>query len=412
MKFIHAADIHLDSPFSGLLAGDTLPAELTKKITDSTFDSFKNVVNTAIDDRVDFVLLAGDLFDRNEKSVSAAAFLTDQLNRLNDANIKVFIIFGNHDYLSMNQDSSSLGYPDNVYVFPNDVTTTQFTLEEGKTVAITGFSFGTQWINDSVINDYPTRTSADFQIGMLHGSADSVDSPEANYAPFTLSDLKAKNYDYWALGHIHKRQDLDDSGVINYSGNTQGRSINESGDKGFYEVTEQAGKLTKNFIASSVINWERMAIDLSGTSISNVNDVVFGELQNAQFNKLTLVRLMVTVDGNTDSEVLDALNSGELLATVQSRLARNWQELNAYVTSLKVTMKQSKINSPLDQAFFDQASDEILNPEMVAQFASELRGKDFITESLHDEEFANQIIEQAKLALSEKLNYGNGSDEQ
>ncbi len=115
MKFIHTADLHLDSPFLGL-KNHSLPDDLWEKIHQSTFDSFQKIIDEAINDQVDFVLLVGDLFDREERSVAADAFLMAQLNRLKDHEIDAFISFGNHDYSTA--DPSSFGYPDNTYVFP------------------------------------------------------------------------------------------------------------------------------------------------------------------------------------------------------------------------------------------------------------------------------------------------------
>ncbi|WP_054669975.1 metallophosphoesterase family protein [Lentilactobacillus senioris] len=231
MKFIHAADLHLDSPFRGL-ANSKMPTALLQRMQQSTFEAATRVFDAAINNQVDFVLLVGgDLFDRAEQSINAKYFLNQQLNRLNDAKIPVIISFGNHDYFA--GDVNQLGFPENVFVFSNEVTTTKLTLKDGTVVAISGFSFANQWVSERMIANYPAADpQVDWNIGMLHGSAEGIHSTEGTYAPFSLAELNSKNYDYWALGHIHQRQSLDDQHVINYPGNTQGRHINESGSKG------------------------------------------------------------------------------------------------------------------------------------------------------------------------------------
>ena len=198
MKFIHTADLHLASPFQGLMA---MPDQLWQQIYQSTFTAFEKIVDAAIEEQVDFVLIAGDIYDGERKSIAAVNFFSEQMDRLNQHQIPVFLCYGNHDF---RKDPTSAGLPANVTVFPNQVTTKQFTLTDGTTVAVTGFSYDQRWLDDDPTVDYPEKGTVDWQVGMLHGALRQAGAN--HYAPFTLDELKAKHYDYWALGHIHKHR--------------------------------------------------------------------------------------------------------------------------------------------------------------------------------------------------------------
>lgn len=397
MKFIHAADLHLDSPFQGL-HNDSLPTPLWEQIRQSTFTSFRRIVDGAIDQNVDFVLLAGDLFDRQERSVSARVFLIQQLQRLADARIPVLIIFGNHDYYS--GDLKQLGYPDNTSVFGNQVETKKIQLLNGQVVAITGFSFQNQWVNEPMINDYPNAVAADWNIGMLHGSLAGLDSPEANYAPFTLEQLQSKNYDYWALGHIHKRQSLDDKGLINYSGNTQGRHINETGEKGYLLVQSTGHELTTAFQPTSPIVWEVVAMKITDKSVDNLANSIMNALSKQHYSKLHFIRIRLTADQAIPDKILESLASGDLLTAVQQMNTGSWQQLNTWVTSIKAATGSQRIIGSLDQSFFDEAKQQTLTSEQLDQLTQQSLDKyPFIKADLATRNSQQDIFEQTTAIL-------------
>ena len=228
MKFIHTADLHLDSPFSNLMGGQ-MPTELWDLIYKSTYRSFQRIVDAAIKQQVDFVLIVGDLFDRRTRSVKAQNFLERCLKKLDQYQIPVYLSFGNHDYY--NGDYHALRYPRNTHVFPARVTTKFLDLRNGQRVGITGFSYQRRWESQRMIDRFqPKRDNVDYQIGMIHGQ---VSGGHSNYTPFNVNELKAKQYDYWALGHVHKRQALCSQPPAGYCGNIQGRNPNENGDKGY-----------------------------------------------------------------------------------------------------------------------------------------------------------------------------------
>lgn len=401
MKFIHTADLHLDSPFQGL-QNDSLPEQLWQRIRQSTFQSFERIVNEAINQQVDFVLLVGDLFDRNEQSVAATAFLTEQLNRLRDHQIDAFISFGNHDYATI--DSPHLGYPDNTHIFSNQVETKRITLTDGTVVAISGFSFPNQWVKQPMIQDYPEAVAnADWHIGMLHGSLDSLKSSEANYAPFTLQALKSKRYDYWALGHIHKRQSLDDQGVINYSGNIQGRQINESGEKGYLLIQSNGHQLRTTFEPTAPIIWQRLKMSTNQVLLNDLTGKILEYLSKQHFSQLHFVRVQIDAKQSLNREVIAAISNGDLLESVQQQNAMSWQQLNCWVTSIQLLPSKHIVAHQFDQELFDQAKGQTLTIPQLSNLAKVFNQYPFIKEDLASKASQKDVFDQTTLIMAENI---------
>lgn len=404
MKFIHAADLHLDSPFQGL-ANSKIPTALLQRMRQSTFDAATKVFDAAIDNQVDFVLLVGDLFDRAEQSINAKYFLNQQLNRLNDAQIPVLISFGNHDYFA--GDTKQLGFPENVFVFPNEVTTTKLTLKDGAVVAVSGFSFANQWVSERMITNYPSADSqVDWNLGMLHGSAEGINSTEGTYAPFSLPEINAKKYDYWALGHIHQRQSLDEHQVINYSGNTQGRHINESGAKGCLLVESQGKQLTSEFISTATIEWRRITVSLSEQPATEMVAAILEQLSKQAFTKMNFVR--VEVSGNISAEQQQTIIAGQLLTLLQEANAKLLSEYNFWVTSIKLLPTPVQLGTQEERQSFDEAKITTLTHDNFQRLLDNFDQDGFIKEQLASVDteievsnLAAQILEQH---LTEKGN--------
>ena len=261
IHFIHTADLHLDSPFLNL---KHLPKDLFEKIQESTFKAFENVIDAAIEKDVDFVLIVGDLYDGEDRSIKAQARLKGQMERLQRANINAFIIHGNHDHLSGNW--ITLDLPENVYIFKNQVEMVPFSTKENCKVHLYGFSYPNRHVADRKVNDYQKIGEADFHIGLLHGFYEGSSSNHYQYAPFTKEELLQKKMDYWALGHIHKRQILHKNDpFIVYPGNIQGRNRNEQGVKGCYSVALSTSAINQiEFIPTSVMEWKTLEMDCHG----------------------------------------------------------------------------------------------------------------------------------------------------
>jgi DNA repair protein SbcD/Mre11 len=257
MKFIHCADIHLDTPLQGLAQ---YPGAPVNEIRNATRRAFERVLSAAISQKVDFVIVAGDLYDTGLKSFESALFFNKQMARLKDAGIGVYLIYGNHDAAS--KLIKQIRPPSNVHVFRTSEA--QTFLDDGLRVAIHGQSFATPEITDDLAAEYPPPKAGFFNIGVLHTNLAGI-SEHANYAPCSLETLKNKGYQYWALGHVHNRQILCADPYIVYPGNIQGRHGKEQGEKSCELVTvSDAGAISTETISTSVVPWFQTDIDASG----------------------------------------------------------------------------------------------------------------------------------------------------
>jgi DNA repair protein SbcD/Mre11 len=256
--FIHAADIHLDSPLTGLEQYEGAPVE---KIRSATRDAFKNLVDTAIDRKVAFVIIAGDLYDGDWKDYNTGLFFASQMVRLQKEQIKVFLIRGNHDAASL--ITKELKLPENVIEF--SIREPESYYIESLGVAIHGQGFASRSVEENLVKNYPKRKDGYLNIGILHTSATGREGHE-NYAPCSIDDMKEKGYDYWALGHIHLREALNEKDpVILFPGNIQGRHIKETGDKGCTLVTVHDGAIQSlTHLSLDVLRWELCEVDASG----------------------------------------------------------------------------------------------------------------------------------------------------
>lgn len=229
MRFIHAADIHLDSPLRGLEAYPGAPADRLRIATRQAFD---RVVDLCLEERVDFLIVAGDLFDTEVKDFHAALAAAAQLRRLDQAHIPVYLILGNHD--SREEMTRHVPWPANVTLF--DHKRPQTVRHPALPVALHGMSYPKREVTENLVPGYPAPIAGCFNIGLLHTNAGG-NSQHAAYAPCSVEELVAKGYGYWALGHVHDRAILHERPHVVYSGNTQGRHAREAGPKGCWLVT-------------------------------------------------------------------------------------------------------------------------------------------------------------------------------
>ena len=263
-QFLHAADLHLDSPLHGLEQYEGAPVDAIRQ---ATRRALENLVQLAIDEQVAFVVIAGDIYDGDWKDYNTGLFFTTQMSRLAEAGIRVYMISGNHDAQSI--ISRKLPLPENVRVFPTDRPDT--TIDEATGAAIHGQGFATRAVLADLSANYPQAAGGRFNIGVLHTCATGIEGHDP-YAPCTIDGLRDLGYDYWALGHIHIRQFLcEQSPVIAFSGNIQGRHIRETGPKGCWLVTVEGGQPTCEFRALDVFRWEHLEID--GSEHETADDV-------------------------------------------------------------------------------------------------------------------------------------------
>ena len=314
-KFLHAADIHLDSPLTGLSQHDEAPTETIRVATRS---ALTRLVDSAIDEGVDFVLIAGDLYDGDWKDFSTGISFNNEMRRLDAQQIPVYLIYGNHDAES--RVTKSLQLQDNVHVFPTQEPETVH--HPSLPVSLHGQGFATQSVSENLAENYPQPSGNRYNIGLLHTNLGDREG-HGNYAPSSLSQLVAHGYDYWALGHIHIREIHHENPHVVYPGNTQGRHVKETGPKGCYLVTVDDDLKTCqcDFIALDTVRWENARVDCSDL----VSEHALLDAIRIQLNKSLaksdgrLLAVRLTLTGHTGLH--------ELLHAEHSRLRAECQNI-------------------------------------------------------------------------------------
>jgi len=258
-RFLHAADIHLDSPLRGLSAYPGAPAD---RLRSATRDAFAELVGFAIQERVAFLIIAGDLYDGGWRDFNTGIYFTSEASRLAREGIQIILLRGNHDAES--QITKSLRLPENVKLFgarrPGTIRLEEFG------VALHGQSYARRDVNENLAAAYPEPVAGALNIGVLH-TALAGDSKHQPYARCSLDELRARGYDYWALGHVHERRILSEDPYVVFPGNLQGRSIRETGAKGAVLVTCEDLQVTGvEEINFDVVRWTLLRVDAAGAA--------------------------------------------------------------------------------------------------------------------------------------------------
>lgn len=259
LKFLHAADVHLDSPLRGLERYDGAPVE---EIRGATRRAFENLVDLALAEEVAFLLLAGDLYDGDWKDYNTGLFFAAQMRRLDEAGVRAFVISGNHDAAS--QITKVLRPPANVRVLSTKRPET--VVLEDLAVAIHGQGFASAAVSDDLAAGYPAAIPHLFNIGLLHTSLDGRPG-HAPYAPCTVDGLRSRGYQYWALGHVHQGEVVSRDPWIVFPGVLQGRHVREPGAKGATLVTVRDREVAQvEHRDLDVFRWTVCPVDASGAA--------------------------------------------------------------------------------------------------------------------------------------------------
>jgi DNA repair protein SbcD/Mre11 len=274
VKFIHCSDLHIDSPLDGL---ERYPGAPLEALRGATREATVALVDLAIAHRVDFLVIAGDVFDGSWRDMNTGLFFVSQMRRLEREGIPVYLKKGNHDAES--EITRTLSMPSNVHAFPAERPHT-FRLD-ALGVALHGRSFATRAVADDIASRYPEAVPGWFNIGVLHTSLAGYAAHDP-YAPTSLDVLVARGYDYWALGHVHAREVLRERGPrIVYCGNLQGRHIGETGSKGCELVEVLDGEVRAEHVALDVVRWSRLSVPIDGVLDLSDLERVAGQVMRA-----------------------------------------------------------------------------------------------------------------------------------
>ncbi|MCZ6792624.1 MAG: DNA repair exonuclease [Planctomycetota bacterium] len=289
-RFLHAADIHLDSPLRGLDRYEGAPVD---ELRGASREALRSLVELVRSEDVAFVLLAGDVYDGDWKDYNTGLFFAHEMSKLRRADVRVFIVSGNHDAAS--QLTKNVSLPSNVHVFPTERPGTA--VIDDLSVAIHGQGFARREVREDLSVGYPAPLPGHLNIGLLHTSAGGREGHE-NYAPCRVESLVAKGYDYWALGHVHQREVLHEDPWIVFPGNVQGRHIRESGPRGCTLVSVEDGEIHRVEQRDlDVLRWALVEVDAAGAEgTDEVLERVEAEFRRAQeraSDRLLAVRVRV-----------------------------------------------------------------------------------------------------------------------
>ena len=300
-SFLHCADIHLDSPLQGLpIRDDATTSKHAQNVRDATRIAFQNMIAEAISNGVSFVILAGDVFDGSRIDTKTGFFFVEQLRKLREADIHVYLVWGNHDAECLFAKELAL---DNefVHVFPSEEASS-IQVEGLPNVVIHGQSYPTRDVKENLAAKYPAPHKDAFNIGVLHCNVGNVSEHES-YAPCSLNQLKNHGYQYWALGHVHSHEVLSDSSSVHvvYPGNLQGRHIRETGSKGAILVHVE-NNIVQNlrFVDCSCVHWYHLTTqaDERFNTVDEFLDQVAAEISEvSEYANTQVVR--VTLQGST-----------------------------------------------------------------------------------------------------------------
>ncbi len=299
-RFIHAADLHLDSPMLGLESYPDAPIEVLR---DATRIALRNLVDLCIEEKVAFLLIAGDVYDGDWKSLGTGRFFADQMARLKREDIPVFLIKGNHDAAS--QVSREIIAP-GTHTFDHKRPETVLLDTHG--VAIHGQSFAQRAVLEDLSSNYPDPVPGYLNIGLLHTSASGTSSLHEAYAPCNVNDLVRRGYDYWALGHVHQREVLCADPPVIFPGNIQGRHVREHAieGKGVTLVEVKHGRI-ESFTHQPLdtIRWKIVDVDVSGAqSVQEVINRIGGQIRIAvDLCEGRLLAVRIIVSGRTDASL-------------------------------------------------------------------------------------------------------------
>ena len=326
VRFIHCADLHLGTPFKGI---SELNPDLADMLYQSTYMSFDNIVTLAVEEKVDGVLIAGDVYDSEDKSLQAQLRFRDGLSRLSDAGIRTLIAYGNHDPL--NGWSATLKWPEGVFAFPGDKVECISLQEQDETIALVyGISFAKRDIKENLSLGFAPTDESIPRIGLLHANVGTNTGHEP-YAPCSIEDLCNNRIDYWALGHVHQSSIIRPANpAITYPGCSQSRSPRETGSKGCYIVTLEFGDdpIIK-FAPTDVVRYISDSIDISAClSLDEVVDSAVEkceEMSAKSDGRSLLVRLWLKGRTALHSQLQRANSIPDLLGSIREQLANREQ---------------------------------------------------------------------------------------
>jgi DNA repair exonuclease SbcCD nuclease subunit len=388
IRFLHTADLHIDRAFEGVTPTESLFAN---RLLTANERVLENIVEVALKAKVDFVILAGDTFHQSFSSPKVQRLLIDAFQQLLQAEISVFMIFGNHDYY--NKSRFWFHFPKNVFLFTEEeIKTIKFTTKNGERVAVSAFSYQSAQLIEHKALSFPERQKgADYHLGIYHGELGGVDG---RYAPFSLQELEKKNYDYWALGHIHNPEVLDQEGRIRYAGAPLGHTRKEVKSRSVNLVEINKEILQVKQVKVATLEFQLITCDVD--SVQTVEELrlrlqeklerLLGEAQ--QFIEIKLI--------NVNEELISALDTLELIEFFNSLYP-----LELSISDISWQMKEEALKKtfiPFEKEIIEKRFEELAACDLLKTLSEPLIAKRGVKDLLEitDVDFQKKVYKEAK----------------
>lgn len=316
IKFIHCADIHLGTPFG---TAATMPSAAFRLLREAPVSALKKIVDAAIEENVDFVLIAGDVFDGPVINLRDLRFFTSEMIRLEKHGIQCLTICGNHDPLNIWPEK--WGFPDNFYLFGSEISVRRVERDGVPLADIVGFSYPAKEVASKALAGYKIKSDIP-AIGMLHTA---MVSGRDSYVPCSKDELMDCGLDYWALGHVHQgRVANEDNPAIIWSGAPQKLSPNEVGAGGFNIVeVDDKGDFTRRFVIADTVRFGEITVDVSDCpAIGNLADSIVATVRAASVEEGTNLIYRINVKGHCEfaAELRRGTNVEQVIEAVRDIL--------------------------------------------------------------------------------------------
>ncbi|SMB82099.1 metallophosphoesterase family protein [Deinococcus hopiensis] len=371
-SFAHVADLHLDTPFSGLAS---VNEQLAQRLRDASLDAWDRVVQACVDRQVAFLVIAGDIYDSDTASVRAQLRFLRGLERLSQAGIQSFIVHGNHDP-NGGRWSAVDTWPGGVTVFSTrDVEHAEVRRGSELLAVVSGMSFPERHVQENLARRFRRTPGDAYHVAVLHCNVDG-DASHGVYAPCTLEDLRESRYDYWALGHIHARRVLQESGpTVVYPGNTQARHPNETGAKGFAVVEVAGGDIRLDWVDTDSWRFQTLECPVDGlTSLSQLGERLSSQALGLGQDRPMVLRARLTGQGPLHGELHRAGVQKSLLEWLREQSPEDlwWDDLR--VRTRPPFDRAARLQGEDFTADFLRRVDETDAQQLVSALLGELRG--------------------------------------
>ncbi|HGF8064298.1 TPA: exonuclease SbcCD subunit D [Enterococcus faecium] len=396
VKFIHAADLHMDRSFEGLT---TLDKTVQEKLLKTNLTVLSNIIEQAIINNVDFVLLAGDNFHQNRPSLKIQKHFSEQMKRLEKNHIPVFIIFGNHDFYQ--KERYWFSFPKNVHLFTSEtVETKKITIKSGETVSLSGFSYRQPWIQKDKVMEFPSRELTDYHIGLYHGEPGV--SQKGNYAPFQPSKMQEKGYDYWALGHIHVPTVLNEKQTIVYPGAPQGHTKKEQASTSILLVELSKGSCQIHPIKVAEVYWKTKEISLRKARTTKEVIVQIRQQLSKVEDGFSLIEIKLKDYDHLNTDVLERIQSGELLDYLLEEFSDRINDFFIWRISLIENTFYTKTPLAASAKLMEQLFQYYQTPQDFQQILNEVYSHQEAARILSElPEYQEETLEKAKQLLNQ-----------